>query len=557
MSSIHLDRPTVPRVVSVKRNDPVYGAHAYLTKIPVTAIEPFIKAFTEPGESVLDPFAGSGMTGVAAAITGRAAVLRDINVLGRHIGENYVNLVDPTQFAISSERAVHAAVAMLGDVYGTKCQQCGRSAQLSRRTWSYVIQCPACHASMNYYHRLEAARWLKQNITCPNCDSPVTTRGAPRIGEEPVLDTVACGCSARLLDQTPGDAAAKPNIRNLRWPDLPIEANRQMFQASALAKHGLVTTGRFFTQRNIAALSALHRAIASEVDLRLRHKLLFAFTAILARASKRYQWGKKRPLNAAHQHYYIAPVFYEWNIFDLFTRKVDSVLRSDAFIRKEMQLNSLMSPHHSFHKDPHVEYTIGSATYLDIPDSSVDYVFTDPPFGSNIFYSDMTLFQEAWLGQITDHTSEAVVDRSKNGKTVRTAKRYERLIKSALKECYRVLKPNGWLSLVFSNSNGAMWALIQRAIVDSGFTLDIDQIAILNKGQRSLKGLTSSYEKVVTEDLVLSMKRTGVSQPAPALPPPGFLESTIQHAIAQEGHEDLTRTYLWVDSVVDEIRRFV
>src|SRR3712207_8659188 len=47
-----------------------------------------------------------------------------------------------------------------------------------------------------------------------------------------------------------------------------------------------------------------------------------------------------------------------------------------------------------------------------LTDDSVDYVFTDPPFGSNIFYSDMSLFQEAWLGTLTDRTHEAVDRKS-------------------------------------------------------------------------------------------------------------------------------------------------
>ena len=81
----------LPSMVQVRRRDPVYMAHAYLTKVPVTAIAPFIEAFTKPGDVVLDPFAGSGMTGVAAMVTGRRAVLYDVSVLGRHIGSNYVN----------------------------------------------------------------------------------------------------------------------------------------------------------------------------------------------------------------------------------------------------------------------------------------------------------------------------------------------------------------------------------------------------------------------------------------------------------------------------------
>ena len=60
----------LPKDVWASRSDPVYMAHSYLTTVPVGAIEPFIEAFTKPGDVVLDPFAGSGMTGVAAAAVG-------------------------------------------------------------------------------------------------------------------------------------------------------------------------------------------------------------------------------------------------------------------------------------------------------------------------------------------------------------------------------------------------------------------------------------------------------------------------------------------------------
>ena len=84
----------VAEELQVGRSDPVYVAHAYLTKVPVPAITPFIEAYSKPGQVVMDPYAGSGMTGVAAAMLGRAARLFDISVLGQHIGQNYLNLVD-------------------------------------------------------------------------------------------------------------------------------------------------------------------------------------------------------------------------------------------------------------------------------------------------------------------------------------------------------------------------------------------------------------------------------------------------------------------------------
>ena len=48
------------------KNDPIYNAHSYHTKVPPRAIIPYILHYTEPGDIILDPFCGSGMTGVAA-----------------------------------------------------------------------------------------------------------------------------------------------------------------------------------------------------------------------------------------------------------------------------------------------------------------------------------------------------------------------------------------------------------------------------------------------------------------------------------------------------------
>ena len=79
----------LPDVIVAPRTDPIYNAHGYLTKVPVDAITPYISAFTKPGEVVVDMFAGSGMTAVAARITGRSAVVSDISELGRHIGRGY------------------------------------------------------------------------------------------------------------------------------------------------------------------------------------------------------------------------------------------------------------------------------------------------------------------------------------------------------------------------------------------------------------------------------------------------------------------------------------
>jgi len=75
----------LPEIVTAPRTDAIYNCHSYLTKVPIAAIQPFIEAFTGPGDVVADFFAGSGMTGLAALSVNRRARLSDISVLGKHI----------------------------------------------------------------------------------------------------------------------------------------------------------------------------------------------------------------------------------------------------------------------------------------------------------------------------------------------------------------------------------------------------------------------------------------------------------------------------------------
>lgn len=529
---------SLPDEISVKRSDAVYNAHAYLTKVPVTAIAPFIEAFTERGELVLDMYAGSGMTGVAAAMVGRRAEVRDISALGQHIGSNYVNLVDPEAFRAAAKLVTTGAKAKLDDVYATPCARCSQVGELIRTVWSFVYKCKHCDGPVTYYEAYKASNWVKESMQCPTCEEPLTTRGAERTAEVPVLDTISCACAKKFIDQQHTDPIHPASLDGLSYPDVPIGADRQMFQASALSRHGLLTTAAFFSTRNLAVLAALREQIVAVEDEAIRGKLLFAFTAVLARASKRYQWHPKRPLNAANQNYYIAPVFYEWNVYELFERKIAAALRSDSLVRETMAERGVQAA-------PEVSYRIGSADTLDLTDKSVDYVFTDPPFGSNIFYSDMNLFQEAWIGSLTDHADEAVVDRSGNGAQRRTAERYERLIRDSLKEAHRVLKDRGWLSLVFSNSSGAMWALVQRAVQDAGFV--VEQATILNKGQRSVKGLASGFENVVTVDLILSMRKASSGEVAAVKhAPEGAVEVAVRDVLERDASPTPSHVYLAV-----------
>ncbi len=531
------DPRLLPETIKAKRSDPVYMAHAYLTKVPLPAILPFIEAFSSPGDTVADPFAGSGMTGVAATLLGRNARLFDVSVLGRHIGANYVNLVEPDQLREAAASVVRSTHDRLGNVYAVECGACGSTGELAKTVWSSTVQCATCRRSVNFYRSLESAEWDKREMRCPDCKGLVTSRSR-KLNEEPVVDWIRCSCSDKQLEQAWSEPTVGLSATDIDWPDLEIDKARQMFIASALGRHGLTSTARFFSRRNLLVLGALKSAIDETTDEAIRQKLLFAFTAILTRASKRYQWSRKRPLNAANANYYVAPVFYEWNVLDLFSRKVEAVIRSDDWIRAHREGGPLFRNGSA----GDVTYDLASAAELPLPDNSVDYIFTDPPFGSNIFYSDMNLFHEAWLGSTTDPAAEAVVDRVQTD-SHRSAARYEQLLTEALAECKRVLKDAGCISMIFGNSAGAMWQLVQRAIRDAGLQVVPEHTAVLDKGQRSVKGLASGFENVATLDLVLTMK-PGEARTHHVVPRDSEISAAVDELLMEPG---VTPSHLYLE----------
>ncbi len=500
----------IPDSITVPRTDPVYNCHAYLTKVPIGAIQPFIKTFTGPGDVVVDFFAGSGMTGLAALTLNRRARLSDISVLGKHIATGYLMDVPGWDLRTAADRVLAVARKGHGDLYMTKRQSDGAPVEMIRTIWSFTYLCPSCGDGMVFYEAINAQGKAPQH--CPFCGGPFVRRSWVR-GDDVPVEVVVKGEHGKQMGQDVceidrsrmRDASRDGRVREV--PSLQIEEGREMYRRCALGRSGMTETGKFFSPRNGIALVELWKAINDLKDEAIRQELRFAFTAILPRASMRYQWSAKRPLNAQNQTYYIAPVYFEWNVFDLYSRKVNAVIRANEALFNRADLFSADRLHD-------VRYELASAENLrHLNDQSVDYVFTDPPFGSNIFYSDMNLFQEAWLGETTDHAREAVVHtqgKRKNG----SEERYEELLRGAFSEAFRVLKPGRYMSVVFGNSSGRIWGLVQRALRDAGFKASPEHVAILDKGQRSVKGLNSGSEGVVTVDLIVTVQKPATDKGA-------------------------------------------
>src|SRR5262249_3596882 len=78
-----------------------FGVHGYFTKQVWNVVQEYIKTFTQPGDTVLDPFGGSGVTLVEALMLGRKAIHIDINPLSKFIVQNLLEPVNLGELAES------------------------------------------------------------------------------------------------------------------------------------------------------------------------------------------------------------------------------------------------------------------------------------------------------------------------------------------------------------------------------------------------------------------------------------------------------------------------
>ena len=141
--------------------------------------------------------------------------------------------------------------------------------------------------------------------------------------------------------------------------------------------------------------------------------------------------------------------------------------------------------------------TTQSATCMrQIPENTVDYIFTDPPFGSNINYSELNYIWEAWLKVLTDNTAEAIMSSTQKKKLTE----YQSLMEGAFREYYRILKPSHWMTVEFHNSKNAVWNAIQESLARAGFI--VADVRVINKQQGSFNQVNAAG--AVQQDLVIS-----------------------------------------------------
>ena len=502
--------------VSEGKNDPIYNAHSYHTKVPHKAIMKYIEHYTEEGDIVLDGFCGTGMTGVAAQLLNRKAILCELSPIATFIAYNYNNPVDVGEFEKEAKRILKEVEEECGWMYETrhvedyetipeglkkiKENYQEKKGQINYTVWSDVFICPYCKQEYVFYEAAvgkEKGQVLK-NFPCPHCSAMIMKTDCVRATvtffdkaikkkvtqakQVPVLINYTWNGKRHEKKPDEDDLALTQKIAD---SDIPywFPTNRMMDgdESRRNDRIGITHVHHFYQKVNLWVMASFGNKMNLRNN-RISHALRLSHSSANPTLSKMRRFrADKKGGGALPGTLYISSLTTPPNVILSISRNIDFVYNGMIELRKNT-CNSITSTN--------------CASHLSIPNYSIDYIFTDPPFGDNLMYSELNFLWESWMKIFTNNQSEAVINKTQN----KTLSEYYQLMLSAFKEYYRVLKPNRWITVVFHNSKSSVWNAIQEAMSRAGFI--IAHVAVLDKQQGSFKQVTAPG--AVKNDLVIS-----------------------------------------------------
>jgi hypothetical protein len=168
--------------------------------------------------------------------------------------------------------------------------------------------------------------------------------------------------------------------------------------------------------------------------------------------------------------YWIYPKSLEINVWNTFGRRFEAIYRGKRYGNQEIGNCRVVETFTELEETP-VSCLIltRSSANLPLPNASIDAVITDPPYGGNVNYAELSDYWTIWNsdGGTTNKGEEAIINKTRN----KTLEDYQAVLHSVFKECHRVLKPQRYLVSTFNSKDLRVVASFVIAASQAGFTL--------------------------------------------------------------------------------------
>jgi len=552
--------------VTEGKNDPIYNAHSYHTKVPHKAIMRYVLHYTQPGDVVFDGFCGTGMAGIAAQLCGnrgaveelgytvetngairdksgetisrlgsRVSVLNDLSPAATLIAAGYNLTTDAGRFAILAGSLLAQFEKEYGWMHQTVDPKTRKVCPINFTVWSEIFACPNCSGEIEFWSLAydEESGKISEKTNCPYCKTEVAKRDLVRTTAaffdpatkatrrrqvlKPVLIDYACGGTTKQKAPDISDLEVLKRVdevvSKLLYPtDLMMFAKEGQGWGDLYRGYheGIAHVHDFHLPRQLAAVAILWRMADALPDEEARRLWRFTLQGILVSFTRRNRF-RKQAYSQVNTN--LSGTLY---IGSTISEPSPRYVLGGKIKRFSKAIPNAGAP---------VAITTQSLSSVLIPTNSVDYVFIDPPFGDNLPYAELNFLWEAWLRVFTHVPQEAVI----SGTQRKDIYAYTHLMTVCFQQVFRVLKPGRWVTVEFHNSKNTVWTSIQEALGRAGFI--IADVRILDKGMLTKKQM---HANAVNKDLVIS-----------AYKPNGGLEERFKlKAGTEEGVWDFIRTHL-------------
>jgi hypothetical protein len=477
----------------------------------------------------------------------RKSVLVDLSPAAAFIAYNYNTPINKHLFESAAKQIIKEVEQECGWMYETTHIDEKNTGQINYVVWSDVFLCPNCADEMTFWDVAvdEQKQVVHDNWHCPHCStliakSPAKDSGAQK-AEHAWITTFdrALGQTIRLSKQTP--VLINYSVGTKRYDKRPDQHDFSLIQkigesdfeytfptielpkgdkTTDPASVGITNVHHFYTNRNLWVLAAFNTKIQQIDDTPSRMALWFAFSSALRYLSKMsklgitYYFSKGGGvINSGISGTLFIPSFSaENNVIHTIRIRVPKLSRVFGQIKLDKKNIALQAQ--------------SSSTLSSLGSNTIDYIFVDPPFESNLMYSELNLLWDAWLGVLTNNQPEAIMNRSQH----KGLFEYQELIENCFAEFYRVLKPGRWLTVEFHNSQDSVWNAIHEAITRGGFV--VADVRTLDKQQGNFNQVNAAG--AVKQDLIISAYK----------PTDEFEKRFIAAAGTEQGAWDFMRQHL-------------
>jgi SAM-dependent methyltransferase/ssDNA-binding Zn-finger/Zn-ribbon topoisomerase 1 len=420
----------------------------------------------------------------------RKVVGVDLNPMACFIADNEVKNIKLQPVSKLFKKIEKEAKPKINKLYEVTCEKCGKLAIGKEFLWSTVVICPnqVCNKSvvLSETKKVSGGRY-----ECPNCKSVFAMMDCERVGEKLINVEYVCPHCGSASNKTPTSDDLERYQRNIGELELMVQNGQLIYpqdripdgdrvRDDALYKKGYTNFYKLFTTRNLLANALLKKIILdSDTDSEPRKAIMFAFSSSLSWTNRMRQekggWG--------YHGYWLPDISYESNVWDMFKKQFDGGVhcfwKGKMYSNKEFGNFAVPAKDFTTLESGKASYLLlcQSSHQLPLPNNSIDTVITDPPFGGNVQYAELSNFWTVWLKEtlgldnVIDNTLEAIQTRHTGFATEKSLDHYEDMLYRIFKECHRVLKPDGWMVLTFHNRDLKVWMGLHRAAHRAGFRL--------------------------------------------------------------------------------------